>query len=531
MKNSFLERTVENWLTKTNELGYQIPFCQVLILEGYEIIHISKHNSHEQGKDIIARDKSGITSLFQLKGGNITHKKWKDIKAEIEEMLDLTVIHPSIDPKKPKRYFFVTNGELEDTVRIQIENLNKDKWKKTPLETIVKGELLNKFLNATQEFTPVQLTEYKQFLDLYLNTQGNDYIDIARFSLFIESILPLKEEEIKLTVAKRACASALVYTYYLIEPYIESNNYISLIKALSILYTYILCLIEKYDLKIKDFDDQLKLIWEEIKKNGEYLEKDIEKNGMDQVYMDPIDGELGKYRKTLAFEILLSLNLSRLIEGNHTVNSNTLKVISNFNENLTLTLESSLLSYIFYYWINLLRGEQNNQYLTRGAHYILEFNGFRSKKLGLFSTYYTLPEALEFIYELTDEDLDEKFSGRASLLKSFVDLLVRYGERAYLTEAWKDLCQIYNEDFIVEESWQYLKWRNETVGENTSFVFKEVQSFTELETNSLIVDEALIPKSLKSKTYFIPLFLNIFPHRINNEIVKFLDNSVNLTKS
>ena len=48
MKNTFLEKTIENWLTKTNELGYQLPFCQLLLCEGYEIVHISKHNAFEQ---------------------------------------------------------------------------------------------------------------------------------------------------------------------------------------------------------------------------------------------------------------------------------------------------------------------------------------------------------------------------------------------------------------------------------------------------------------------------------------------------
>jgi hypothetical protein len=82
----FLEKTIENWLTKTNEIGYQLPFCQVLLGEEFSICHISKHNAFEQGKDIIAVDSNGDPHVFQLKRGNITSAKWRDeVKAEIEK--------------------------------------------------------------------------------------------------------------------------------------------------------------------------------------------------------------------------------------------------------------------------------------------------------------------------------------------------------------------------------------------------------------------------------------------------------------
>ena len=44
------EKLVENWLTNVNELSYQLPFCEVLVARGYDVIHVSSHGRGEHGK-------------------------------------------------------------------------------------------------------------------------------------------------------------------------------------------------------------------------------------------------------------------------------------------------------------------------------------------------------------------------------------------------------------------------------------------------------------------------------------------------
>ena len=187
----FLEKTIENWLTKTNEIGYQLPFCQALLGEGFSICHISKHNAFEQGKDIIAVDSNGDPHVFQLKRGNITSAKWRDeVKAEIEELIDLTIVHPSVDKSKKHISYLVTNGYLEDTVRLTIDNLNSGKWKDNPLRVIVRGELLQKFLRVSRDFVPQEISDYRSFLDQYF-ADGRELVDEAQFSKFIVEVIQL----------------------------------------------------------------------------------------------------------------------------------------------------------------------------------------------------------------------------------------------------------------------------------------------------------------------------------------------------
>ena len=91
------ERLVEHWLTRTNERGYQTPFCQLLVAQGYTIVHVSPHGPFEQGKDVIAIGPSGAPVAYQLKAGNITTQRWRtEVRPEVEELLDVPIKHPSV---------------------------------------------------------------------------------------------------------------------------------------------------------------------------------------------------------------------------------------------------------------------------------------------------------------------------------------------------------------------------------------------------------------------------------------------------
>jgi hypothetical protein len=114
--NGLIKRIIENWLTNTNEIGYQIPFCQYLISENHTIISISSHSSIEQGKDIISIDKDGIVHAFQLKGGNIKTVEWRNIQGEIMDLMRIPINHPSVDISSGHKPFLVTNGLISEPV-------------------------------------------------------------------------------------------------------------------------------------------------------------------------------------------------------------------------------------------------------------------------------------------------------------------------------------------------------------------------------------------------------------------------------
>ena len=81
-----IEKLIENWLINVHELGYTIPFCEVLISRGYTIVRISRQGRGELGKDVIARTRNGELHTFQLKGPKDikTYMSGKTFKTKLE---------------------------------------------------------------------------------------------------------------------------------------------------------------------------------------------------------------------------------------------------------------------------------------------------------------------------------------------------------------------------------------------------------------------------------------------------------------
>lgn len=78
-----LERVVDNWLTSANERSYEIPFAQLLISEGYRVLHGPVHHPFEHGKDIVALSPDGSLHAFQLKAGDLSLAALEEIQAQL----------------------------------------------------------------------------------------------------------------------------------------------------------------------------------------------------------------------------------------------------------------------------------------------------------------------------------------------------------------------------------------------------------------------------------------------------------------
>ncbi len=124
-----LERAVEDWLTSATERYYQLPFAQVLMNQGHEILYLSRHGQGEHGKDIITRSPEGEYHAYQLKRGDIALGDWRGIEGEIRDLVNLPIVHPLVDKSEIHKSFLVTNGLVNTPVREQIDRLNENALK------------------------------------------------------------------------------------------------------------------------------------------------------------------------------------------------------------------------------------------------------------------------------------------------------------------------------------------------------------------------------------------------------------------
>lgn len=536
----FLNLTIENWLDQTNELGYQFPFCQILLSEGHVVVHNSKHNAFEQGKDIITINKEGKPCAYQLKGGNITLKRWREeVLPEIEELISLQIEHPSIDKSKGHISYLVTNGEIEDTVRNNIDNLNYGKWKSTPLNVITKGGLLKYFVDASLHFIPTQLHEYKNLLDLFF-TNGCELIDTKKYSILINHVLCIENTQKKPVQRKRDIASALLYTGFILSPFNKNLNHISIIQILSVLGTYILQLVERFDLDEKYWNESFDLIWHKIDAAGTLLQNEIENDGLKNIYADIWDGEIGKYRHTLALTYFISYKLSQALKDDKRWNNlDGDLVFSNIDKFFVPWGESSLLLFIFTFLLcrrenhlNKTKFDELALFLFFPMHIIIQYNGRKSEGI-LLSPYYSIDMSIKHNYNLLDEPIIDGFRCRSFFLKTLVSLATRSGYKEMLANLWREITYIIFEEYVPDKEnlWCYLSYSSQEFGEMHSEYPHAPQKWENLVEKASAVDKSLIPKVLITKSFFIPLFLTVIPQRVNANIINYIDDLITTTPS
>ncbi|MFX1293876.1 MAG: hypothetical protein ACFFD2_03305 [Promethearchaeota archaeon] len=226
-----------------------LPFCQNLINEGHQILHISSHGPGEFGKDIITIDSEGDVCIYQLNTGKITKSIWLNkLHNEIIELTKLPPKHPAIPENgKIHKAYLVTNGEIAREVKDFIDQMNRrNRKRKTEiafLNIIDINLLLSKFIEAQGEFLPKQLNEFYTFLSFYLD-DGRGFISKEKFFNFLKNTI-FDEISGKLSSIRNAISSSVIISSYLLNLYQQNENYFALFEAWILLAAFLLCFSKK----------------------------------------------------------------------------------------------------------------------------------------------------------------------------------------------------------------------------------------------------------------------------------------------
>lgn len=523
-----IERIVENWLTKVNEKSFQKPFCQMLIGEGFKVIHLSRHGSFEEGKDILAIAPDGTPCAFQLKGsegGKISQKEWAKYYDQIIRLVEIPIKHPSIDESRERKVFFVTNGELDEEVRVQISNQNSD-WKRRQcpeLGAIVKGELLTRFVNIQNDLWPTQLQSEKEFLELYL-ADGTGYLDKAKYARFLESLILSNDTPTRIE-AQRILASAAIFASYALSPYTLAENFVAIVEGWTIFIASAIAFAEKQQLDERFWQNTVLIAEEEIEDalSDLYLELKTRKDFVTGNAL--VDAPFYRGRLTwLSGFISAYLILSRY----RTLEGEIKDWFSHFffsNQKLLLLWgEAATPQFLAIYWA--LRTIGYTQMADR-----LLFALFKSilekatDKKGIPDPYHPLGEIVLSVSGLSDELDNENFSGRSYSLDSLIQLLTRREYRGVLAENWKQLTLLHFAEFEPDNAWQYCTWHCED-GIFHETMLKTPQSWTELVNQSSIANVSKIPNYYQKNPAMLLIFLIVYPQRLFPDVVKFLDDSI-----
>lgn len=520
------ERLLENWLTSVNEKSFQIPFCQLLTGEGYKVVHLSRHGSFEAGKDILAIDPDGTPCAFQLKGssGKITQKEWEKYVEQAVRLVEIPIVHPSIDESLPHKVFFVTNGELDEEVRREITDRNRD-WQRRGfpiLATIVKGELLTRFLNLHNNLWPKELVSYKTLIELFLE-DGSGYLDKQKFSAFLFETL---EGASKANKAEqiRILSSLALLTEYSIHPFVEKKNHVAIIEARIIYITSLIYFVTKHEIHEKHWKPNFDLALEATDTTFADLIDEIQDRSHLVEGNPMVDSHFYRGRITWLIGLLSAYSLWKKKVDTSWSNEKVYSFIMSNQKHIRLWGEAAIPQMLATSWFLRSCGIEHRAsgLVDAVAKGICSVSSDPTGK-GLADPYHGLGEVVINNVGLSDTLQKENFKGRSFALEGIVHLLTRWGWRGVLEELWPKITRIDFVEYKTDEPWEFCLWHTET-GKLTVHQPNFPQSWRELQEEASKSDLSYVPKIFVDNPEVLLLFLIVYPHRATKDVIKLIDN-------
>lgn len=532
-----IEKVVENWLTKTTERSFGRAFCYLLMSEGHTIIHLTKHNPMEKGKDVISLSPMGEVCAYQLKtakNGTVSLSQWReDVENQIYELTEIPVEHPSVDSTKTHKPYFVTNGDLDEKVQNVIHLLN-DRFvsrglSDLKLNTMVRGELLEKAKKAGDTLLPDELRDFKKLFELLLEiylSDGRGPLPKEKYINLLEMLIPINKNKDDLSSSElsRILSSAAFVVAIVTSNFTEVQNFASEIEAWTIYISYLIAVAEKFELAEKYWKDELEVaesivyesldgLAEEIITRDHFLEGNV-----------IIDKRILGFRMTL----LVGLMCTYIFVSKKRGDSNVGKIgkIADFilkeNPKMVFWGESAGPYYLSLYWHLKDSNPLEAKILLRKILNTIILRNTPRSEDPLPNAYYLLDQLIPYIYGTAEKPLLDKFAGQSSLIKILLFLVVKEGDREYVAAIWKEMSKIANRTFEADYKWEDFIWRAKEGVDMSNFPEVE-QSWSELVREVLESQEEPPSYILKNKPELALLLYSVFPFRLNDKKAMWLD--------
>lgn len=524
---------IEDWLTSADERAYEIAFSQLLAAEGHQVLHISTHGMMEQGKDIITKSPSGFPCGFQLKSGDVTLSVWRKIKGEIDDLIELPIVHPGLPNQKRRRAILVTSGFLSDPVRRAIDDRNRESARRRlrfpRLEVVTKGELIRRFVAIHGAFFPSSLTDFGLFLRL-LAVNPKDVLPKAAFAAFLKSVLPLRDDSTGRQKARDvalALSSTLILSSYILGRYQKVKNWLALLEGWTLVAAHIGAAAERFHLASDRYRFSLGLCKLEIVGCLQALGQELlGRRHFGEGNLLAEDPVIYRTRLTILIGWISAGIVATALEGENVGQSHEiLEVLSGTPVKPLLWGEGAVPFFVTWAWALERAGKSAlaESLLASAVQAVCTRNGPKSQA--------PLPSPWEPTQESLARDigLPTKQTARSDAgvgysysLETLVDMLARRLRRQLIRQLWPGITYVSFAKFEPDQSWQFLRWKNRT-GMLKIDLPKKPQSWAELLDRASNRGVAPVPAVLRSNLWLTPYFLLTYPHRFGPEIAALID--------
>lgn len=538
------ERLIEGWLDSASERSYQAPFCQMLVAEGYQLLHSTRHSSIELGKDVVAVDPNGTTCAYQLKGqpgGRLTLHAFREIQGQLRELIDIALPFPG-HQRTQHRSFLVTNGYVEEEVRLAIEGMNTGNansgYPDRRLEVIQRGDLLRMAQRLGASLWPTEIQETHALLQMLVD-EGDGPFPVQRATSMMADMLGLgaAKQKWRAPELRRRITSAALLTSLSLQNFEARQNHLATAVAWLVFSVSAIAGCERLGLSVqRNAADSISIAMGAAKDalidlTKEVLERDpmLEGNAV-------VDFAVYRGRFTLLLSLLSLVWFWCEEEGwpddldrdalEHFLEENSHQVL--------LWGEGAIPQILVYYWaLRRLRPGARSDWLLLSLLRSTIATDRDRQPTGLPSPYWDYGSVVRhqlsgFLGSEQDPMAEETGAGMSFFAEALMHLSVRANWKQVCKDLWPDFTRFQMIEFIPAEPWQHCTYRSEE-GEYSQVQPVHRKEWTDLVDEARSVRCNRIPTALVNEPLLHALFMIVLPHRGTPDAVRRLSHDLNPT--
>ncbi len=516
-------KLVEQWLIKARERGgIDLAIGQWLISQGHELLWLG-HSRTEFGKDIVSIDPSGIFHAYQVKDEDINLDELRKIRAQVNELVEIPIVHPRVPPGSPHRAHLVTSGLFNEIATAQIRASNEG-WTAKGLPTVEpidRNSLTPRFVAMSDEFWPEKPADIREFFSFFLAEGCGDF-DSRKFGGLLRGLLPLTDESER-RKAQRLAAVGLLGNY-LLNAFEREADHWSLFRGWIMIASYQAWFAERSELPTKcwreGFDLSLKAATECLRSlSNECLAADgFRPQGIE--FDDYTRSRNLIQGSVLAASYLVGANCS----PDDTDQSKTrLKMLIEQNRMFTWG-ESALPHILSIQWFG-----ENQQPPMSALPLIQEVVVALCERNHVDSDDIPFPpprvSADEILAELFSAEKPKEKSRRSPdpwSLEVLIHFIARRNGRLFLSNNWRAISKLDMVSFQPLPKVDGLLW-DASDGHEAGRKPEKEQSWTKLRDTAMENRANELPDVLRENPEFALMYFLAYPHRISPALVGFLD--------
>jgi hypothetical protein len=519
------ERLVEDWLIRINERGYEVPFCQSLLAQGYRVLRCG-HSPTEHGKDVLAVAREGEVCAYQLKTGDFGLAEINKYRDQLAMLVEARPIHPGLPDTFAYRPFLVTTGEFKDPAISLIEELNAG-WKARglPALTPINGRQLHvDFVSLSSDFWPVEAPAVRRFRELYL-VDGRGDLEVAQYAGLLIQILRAANSSLDM---ERRVTAANIFASYLLSEFYNQHDYWSVFQGWTVCASQIAWAGESANIPPGHWSAAFELAKHAAVQSLEDLCKEVLQEDAFRVCERELD-DVTRTRNTIALAAAACWQL--LAEKEAPGNNNfqrLVKLTATFVEQGRLFFwgEGAFHHFLTILWL-LERGNEEaraRDLLSSLIELVAKTNA-RGGAEPFDDPYFLPDECLAKVLKIKEAGPSPgRVAAQSYSLFPLILLAARRGMRTELERAWREISHVDLTWFEPEQPRDALLWRGDK-GKEFTDQFPQPQSWKQLCEIAFRDRRDRLPQVLQQDRVFGLLFVLAFPHRIMPSLTKHLDST------